>query len=350
MKYKYFFIFFCGFGLLCWMASASLADVTVGFNAGRQFADSHHEHIAQTINQINLKQIPGFNTDYPPETNDSEDILTELAQQDARRHLMSRFIQQRASNNPKPIIRTDQPFFYSAKRSIDQAPKIFDQSRTFCSSGRCTHPHYDKTEDFESSLAVLSSLADASKEVRPLCHFKRVCQPGVQLCQKRQICDVGDYRVFDGQWLRCRDYALNFNNCCADHGWGQVIGLAGCNEEEKILGHKKEKQACHEIGTYCARSIHLGPIKVCLEHKRSYCCFRSQLGNIVQAAGHRQLAISWGSAEHPNCEGLSPASIQRMDFARIDFTEAYRAIHQKIQIYDPGLVQKRIREKLEIGV
>ena len=60
---------------------------------------------------------------------------------------------------------------------------------------------------------------------------------------------------------------------------------------------------------------------LCLKKSESYCCFSSKLSRIIQEQGRNQIGLNLGTAETPNCSGLSPEQMQKLDFTKIDFTE-----------------------------
>jgi conjugal transfer mating pair stabilization protein TraN len=76
------------------------------------------------------------------------------------------------------------------------------------------------------------------------------------------------------------------------------------------------------VGTYCAKKV-LGQ---CLEKKTTYCCFGTKLARLIQEAGHQQLGLSWGSPQSPQCQGLSPEQLSRLDFSKVDFSELFQDI------------------------
>lgn len=90
-----------------------------------------------------------------------------------------------------------------------------------------------------------------------------------------------------------------------------------CEEKEFELGAKKETRQCHFVGSYCASKV-LGS---CVEKRESYCCFSSVVARIIQEQGRPQLGMSFGSPESPQCEGLTPDQLARMDWSRIDLSE-----------------------------
>lgn len=135
-------------------------------------------------------------------------------------------------------------------------------------------------------------------------------------------------RTFPGKNWQCRDVILGFDNCCKDSGWGQSIGIAGCNKQEKQLGQAKEKKLCHYVGEYCSKKQKITGI--CLEHKKSYCCFDSMLSRIIQEQGRAQIGLSFGDPDSADCSGLTADELQRIDFSRIDFSEYYQSLEAQV--------------------
>lgn len=143
-------------------------------------------------------------------------------------------------------------------------------------------------------------------------------------------------RTFPGKNWQCRDVILAFDNCCKDSGWGQSIGIAGCNKQEKQLGQAKEKKLCHYVGEYCSKKQKITGI--CLEHKKSYCCFDSMLSRIIQEQGRVQIGLSFGDPDSADCSGLTADELQRIDFSRIDFSEYYQSLEAQVVTPNQGEV------------
>ncbi len=76
-------------------------------------------------------------------------------------------------------------------------------------------------------------------------------------------------------------------------------------------------KTCHKVGRY-RKSKLLGLSG--LEYN-SYCCFNSPLSRILQVQIRQQLNMGWGSAKHPDCSGITPDTLQTVDWNRIDFGE-----------------------------
>lgn len=90
-----------------------------------------------------------------------------------------------------------------------------------------------------------------------------------------------------------------------------------CEEEEFMLGAKKETKVCHFVGSYCASDSPFG----CVEKRESYCCFNSPLGRIIQEQARPQLGQEWGDAKNPQCEGLRIEDLPKIDWSQIDISE-----------------------------
>lgn len=90
-----------------------------------------------------------------------------------------------------------------------------------------------------------------------------------------------------------------------------------CEDEEFELAAKREMKTCHKVGSY-SESKFLGLSSM---EYNSYCCFSSPLSRILQVQIRKQLKIGWGSAEHPDCSGITPETLQAVNWNRIDLGE-----------------------------
>ena len=131
---------------------------------------------------------------------------------------------------------------------------------------------------------------------------------------------VNNLRIMSGTAMRCRKAVLGFSNCCKDSGWGESIGLASCDDQEKSLIKQQETKACHYVGTYCSNKSFFG---VCLQKSMRYCCFEGSLARIVNEAGRPQVNRGWGSAKDADCSGFTIAQFQQLDLSNVDFSDFY---------------------------
>lgn len=139
----------------------------------------------------------------------------------------------------------------------------------------------------------------------------------------------GTIYIFNGNDYRCRPPGLQTggSDCCKKTTtW---FGLGQCTEREKILAKLRSwgklDGQCHYVGSYCA----VKALGICLQKKKTYCCFHSVLARIIQEQGRKQLGISWGDPKSPNCRGFTPDEFQRIDFSKIDFSEWYSEVQRQ---------------------
>ncbi|EIU2314780.1 type-F conjugative transfer system mating-pair stabilization protein TraN [Salmonella enterica] len=170
----------------------------------------------------------------------------------------------------------------------------------FCTDGSCVLDNNGKNDMFAKAASELAAVAAAGKDVAEL--------------------NSSDVKIFTGKGVSCKKFAAGFSNCCKDSGWGQDVGLASCSSDEKALGKAKEKRLTVYVGEYCSKKV----LGVCLEKKRGYCEFDSKLAQIVQQQGRSwQLGIGFGSGKSPDCRGITPEELQKIDFSKVDFSAFY---------------------------
>lgn len=193
----------------------------------------------------------------------------------------------------------------------------------FCLDGECDKAQSGQSNDFAEAVSQLAALAAAGKDVAAL--------NGV------------DVRAFTGQAKFCKKAAAGYSNCCKDSGWGQDIGLAKCSSDEKALAKAKSNKLTVSVGEFCSKKV----LGVCLEKKRSYCQFDSKLAQIVQQQGRNgQLRISFGSAKHPDCRGITVDELQKIQFNRLDFTNFYEDLMNNQKIPDSGVLTQKVKEQI----
>ena len=134
-----------------------------------------------------------------------------------------------------------------------------------------------------------------------------------------------NFKMFSGSDRRCRPSSLLtiFSNCCNISGWFK----SWCNKEERELKKKRQAKICHEVGTYCAKKIKF--LGICLQRKKTYCCFSSQISRLINEQGRPQIGKGWGSPRNPDCKGFTPEEFQLLDFSSIDLSEWIEEIEGK---------------------
>ncbi|WP_207462135.1 conjugal transfer mating pair stabilization protein TraN [Azospirillum sp. SYSU D00513] len=92
-----------------------------------------------------------------------------------------------------------------------------------------------------------------------------------------------------------------------------------CEQEEFELAAQRELKNCHYIGSFC-QSEALG---VCIEVRKSYCCYNSPISRIIQEQVHLQpqVGMTWGTPEEPNCDGLTTDKMELVDWSAVNLDE-----------------------------
>lgn len=192
-----------------------------------------------------------------------------------------------------------------------------------CANGECDAIENNTSDSFGKAVSALAAVTAAAKDVAAMN-------------------DV-NVRAFTGKPVECRMAIAGFSNCCKDSGWGQGIGLAHCDSEEKALGKAKEKLLTVYVGTYCSKKA----LGVCLQKKKAYCQFDSKLAQIVQAQGRKgQLGIGFGSGKHPDCRGITVEELQSLKFDRMDFSNFYSDLNAGTTIPSDSELAERVKEQV----
>lgn len=194
----------------------------------------------------------------------------------------------------------------------------------YCQDGECDRLQNGiSSNGFQKAVSALAAVAAAGKDVAEL--------NGVNV------------RAFTGNARFCKKAAAGFNNCCKDSGWGQDIGLSSCSSEEKALGKAKENKLTISIGEFCSKKV----LGVCLERKRSYCQFDSKLAQIVQEQGRAwQLGIGFGSAESPDCRGITVNELQSIKFDNLNFSNFFDDLMNNQTIPSNDALLNKVKEQI----
>lgn len=194
----------------------------------------------------------------------------------------------------------------------------------FCTDGTCAQTEAGKSDSFQQAISQLAAVSAAGEDVA-------------------KLNDV-NVKAFTGLGQSCRKATAGFNNCCASGGWGGDVGLAHCSSEEKALGEARERKLTVEVGEYCSRRVP----GVCLQKKRAFCVFESKLAQIVQQQGRQwQLGIGFGSADGPDCRGITIDELQRVDFSRLDFKSFYADLENGADIPSDNDLIERAKELIK---
>ncbi len=139
--------------------------------------------------------------------------------------------------------------------------------------------------------------------------------------QNTDMIDTQNFEFFSGKKHRCY---VNFlgdlvYDCCNKMGGLAVDAvMSKCDEEELALLDLNNRGQCHYVG----KKNH-SELGVKVSKKKIFCCFSSKLARIFVEEAKDQLGLTWGTAEKPDCGGLSQSQIQEVDFDKINLSSAF---------------------------
>jgi conjugal transfer mating pair stabilization protein TraN len=120
-----------------------------------------------------------------------------------------------------------------------------------------------------------------------------------------------------------------------------ITELVSCDQDEQVLGMKRGQNLCVHVGTYCSSKV----LGVCVQKKQGHCCFNSRIARLIASSGRAQLGKSWGAPATPDCGGLTPAELQKVDFSLIDFSEVVADVVASVKVPDYAI--DRAKTKIE---
>ena len=270
-----------------------------------QISKNNLEKMIKTLNPNDL--VSGFNPN-PKESQLNPDMLKELAQKEASKSDIAKDAINRAKNRQEIDLEqegeaTDKGIDLGQSQHINGIP---------CNDGKCMPTQDEQSTDFAEGATELGALGGVADDVR-----------------KNQVRN-GIPAIFSGSNNLCRVAAAHVGNCC-----GGNAHLLNCREEEKSLSRARQDNRAVYVGTFCAHR----KLKVCIEHKQSWCVFPSKLSSIIQIQGRLgQLGIGFGQTtskrNYANCRGITPEEISRIDFSRLDMRSVTEGFKNKYQQQD----------------
>ncbi|MGL6659634.1 conjugal transfer protein TraN [Escherichia coli] len=344
--------------ILALVAGMALADSNSDYRAGSDFAHQIKGQGSSSIQGFKPQEsIPGYNAN-PDETKYyggvtaggdgglKNDGTTEWATGETGKTITESFM-----NKPKDILSPDAPFIQTGRDVVNRADSIVGNTGQQCSAQEISRSEYTnytcerdlQVEQYCTRTARMELQGSTTWETRTL-EYEMSQLPAREVNGQYVVSITSPViRAFTGQAKFCKKAAAGYSNCCKDSGWGQDIGLAKCSSDEKALAKAKSNKLTVSVGEFCSKKV----LGVCLEKKRSYCQFDSKLAQIVQQQGRNgQLRISFGSAKHPDCRGITVDELQKIQFDRLDFTNFYEDLMNNQKIPDSGVLTQKVKEQI----
>ena len=208
------------------------------------------------------------------------------------------------------------------------SPKLKSpSSETFCLTGNCHNTSYQANSDMLEVISRLSLLKEIQNDIRGQGN--------------------SNFHIFKGKEQKCSRDCLSFKDCCGGlKGWGISLHIAGCSPTEKELAKMREQSLCHQIGTYCSKKI----FGKCVTKKTGFCCFGSKFARLLQVQGRAQLGLGWGTAECPDCRGLTVQELSRIDLSKMNFRELFEDVMRKYKRPDLKSLQESTSQKINQNI
>jgi len=173
-----------------------------------------------------------------------------------------------------------------------------------CADGSCDNTVAEESNDMAEGITELGVIAGTAEDAST--HQTQTNQPN----------------IFSGASQACKSLPLGLHDCCT--GSGPLDWLVNCPGDMQVLQRAKLEGRVVDLGYYKRHKA---------GHKHHvYCVFPTKLAGVIQIQGRSgQLHIPFGAPKYPNCRGLSPEELQRIDFHKLNLkaltTELTRRKH-----------------------
>lgn len=190
-----------------------------------------------------------------------------------------------------------------------------------CINGDCSQHEKIPDPDFNQAVGSFGALVDAAKSM-----------------------DKSTQAIFTGKATSCSTAIKGYLNCCGDGGWGELLNEK-CDKDEIELQHLREKHLTIQIpGEYCGHKV----AGICVSYRKRYCVFPTKIARLIQEEGRlAQLGRKFGTAEEPNCSGITPEDLQHIDFSKIDFSEIAEDIKNSLPLLDQATLIEKMNKKVQ---
>lgn len=158
--------------------------------------------------------------------------------------------------------------------------------------------------------------------------------------------DVRVVSLFKGIKQQCSKSVLKdvMYDCCFEmDGFATKIKLSKCTSDEIVLAESRRKGLTHLIGI--KKEEFLGLWESRKEHV--FCVFPTKLSRVFQEEARKQLGIEWGSADHPDCRGLTQEEIKKLDFTKLNLVEAFELPPEIDQGERIQRIEDRLKQRIE---
>ncbi|MEW0118182.1 conjugal transfer protein TraN [Escherichia coli] len=286
--------------ILALVAGMALADSNSDYRAGSDFAHQIKGQGSSSIQGFKPQEsIPGYNAN-PDETKYyggvtaggdgglKNDGTTEWATGETGKTITESFM-----NKPKDILSPDAPFIQTGRDVVNRADSIVGNTGQQCSAQEISRSEYTnytcerdlQVEQYCTRTARMELQGSTTWETRTL-EYEMSQLPA---------------REVNGQYVVSITSPVTGEIVDAHYSWSR---------------------------TYLQKSV---PMTI----------------TVVQQQGRNgQLRISFGSAKHPDCRGITVDELQKIQFDRLDFTNFYEDLMNNQKIPDSGVLTQKVKEQI----
>jgi len=164
--------------------------------------------------------------------------------------------------------------------------------------------------------------------------------------QKQDAMDGRTVHLFSGEKQQCSKSItqdIMYDCCSGMDGLSVDLKLSKCTADEIALAESRKKGLTHYIGVRKEKFLDLWVSR----KDHVFCVFPSKLSRVFQEEARKQLNLSWGDPEKPNCRGLTQEEIKKLDFSKINLIEAFeppKGIDNQEKIKK---IEDRLKQRLE---
>ncbi|HCO9160917.1 TPA: conjugal transfer protein TraN [Escherichia coli] len=286
--------------ILALVAGMAQADSNSDYRAGSDFAHQIKGQGSSSIQGFKPQEsIPGYNAN-PDETKYyggvtaggdgglKNDGTTEWATGETGKTITESFM-----NKPKDILSPDAPFIQTGRDVVNRADSIVGNTGQQCSAQEISRSEYTnytcerdlQVEQYCTRTARMELQGSTTWETRTL-EYEMSQLPA---------------REVNGQYVVSMTSPVTGEIVDAHYSWSR---------------------------TYLQKSV---PMTI----------------TVVQQQGRNgQLRISFGSAKHPDCRGITVDELQKIQFNRLDFTNFYEDLMNNQKIPDSGVLTQKVKEQI----
>lgn len=214
-------------------------------------------------------------------------------------------------------ITLDKEMIRTALIASEGREQLLCQGTVPCIDGNCFDKSYEVNQEMMESISQVYAIS-----------------------QMKGVTDL-NFKLFAGSEQHCSKKMADYSNCCSlKGGWGSTLG-AKCSDNEKDLAQKRRKNLCIFVGSEKRKTAGVKTLT-----KDHYCCFGSLFNKVFQVQARKQLGMSFGNADEPDCRGLTLEEIMRLDFEKIDFSEFFTEIAKKLKTPNIADINSRVSSSL----